>query len=61
MPAIYNVPNGVVYEVTALVEHINDLANGCKEKDDVIADLESDLEDAQAKIEELNNELLENK
>ena len=60
MPAIYNVPDGVVYEVTALVAYINDLAAGCKEKDAVIADLESDLEDARAKIEELNNELSEN-
>ncbi|NRA51364.1 MAG: hypothetical protein HRU12_19730 [Phaeodactylibacter sp.] len=61
MAVICNVPTGVAYEVTALVEYINDLTNGCKEKDAVIADLESDLEDARAKIEELDNELLENK
>lgn len=60
MPIICNVPSGVAYELTALVEHINDLTYGCKEKNEYIADLESDLKGAQEKIKELNK-LLENK
>ena len=60
MPAIFNVPDGVVYEVQALVEYINDLTNASKEKDGVIEDLEHDLKMAEAKIEEFINELLEN-